>query len=459
MKKHLPRTHVSVACKLLRFYASSPSPHQTLLSSDGVTASSSSWKNLIEACAVGDPPRQPALIYRAMRRRGVPPDLFAFPSLLKACAAISALREAQQVRSDILKHGFDSDVYIMNALINLYGSCLRIPDALQVFDEIPERTVVSWNAVISACVHNSRFYDAVEYFIRMICSGFDPDETTMVILLSACAELGNLSLGRWIHSHFIEKGLIMTCQFGTALVDMYAKCGNVGYACKVFDRMPVRNVWTWSAMIIGFAQHGSAREALQMFSKMRESPVRPNDVTFLGVLCACSHAGLVDDGYRYFAEMVHMCKIKPRKIHYSVMVDILGRAGLLEEAYTFITNLPVEPDASVWRTLLSACSVHGIHRNSEGVEEKVRKKLLELEPKRGGNFIMVANMFAAAGMWEKAANVRQVMRGGRLKKIGGESCVEVGGSVSRFFCNDCPAACDAIYELLDRLSLHMKTTS
>ncbi|KDP27153.1 hypothetical protein JCGZ_19852 [Jatropha curcas] len=287
--------------------------------------------------------------------------------------------------------------------------------------------------------------------------GFEPDETTMVLMLAICAEMGNLGLGRWIHSQVIERGLLLNCQLGTALVDMYAKSGAVGYAKLVFDSLKKKNVWTWSAMILGLAQNGFAEEGLGLFLEMiNSSYIRPNYVTFLGVLCACSHAGLVNDGFRYFHEMEHKYGIKPMMVHYGALVDILGRAGRLEEAYDFIMRMPFQPDPVIWRTLLSACSIHHVY-DSDGVGNKVRKKLLELEPRRTGNFVIVANMYADAGMWEKAASIRRVMRDGGLKKKGGESCVELAGSVHRFFSGyNCQEDREGIYQLLDGLNLHIQ---
>ncbi|CAD5320571.1 unnamed protein product [Arabidopsis thaliana] len=276
----------------------------------------------------------------------------------------------------------------------------------------------------------------------------------MVVLLSACG--GNLSLGKLVHSQVMVRELELNCRLGTALVDMYAKSGGLEYARLVFERMVDKNVWTWSAMIVGLAQYGFAEEALQLFSKMmKESSVRPNYVTFLGVLCACSHTGLVDDGYKYFHEMEKIHKIKPMMIHYGAMVDILGRAGRLNEAYDFIKKMPFEPDAVVWRTLLSACSIHH-DEDDEGIGEKVKKRLIELEPKRSGNLVIVANRFAEARMWAEAAEVRRVMKETKMKKIAGESCLELGGSFHRFFSGYDPRSeYVSIYELLDLFKFHL----
>ncbi|XP_021889713.1 pentatricopeptide repeat-containing protein At2g36730, partial [Carica papaya] len=376
---------------------------RTLLDTS-VDSMPSSWNMLIRGYASSDSAMEAIWVFHEMRRRRIRPNNLTFPFLLKACAMCSLLKEGRQVHVEVFKYGLDCDVYVQNNLVHFYGSCKKIRDAQRLFDAMSERTVVSWNAIITACVDNFQLRESIRYFVKMIECGFEPDETTMVVLLSACAELGNLSLGMWVHSQVIARGLVLNLLLGTALVDMYAKCGGVDYGKVVFNRMDERNVWTWSAMIMGLAQHGYAHEALHFFSMMRnKSSIRPNYVTFLGVLCACSHAGLVEDGYRYFHEMEHKHKIKPTMIHYGAMVDILGRAGRLEEAYDFIRNMPVEPDPIVLRTLLSACSIHS--NDGDGIGDEIQKKLLKMEPKRSGNFVIVANIYAEAGMWDKAAKV------------------------------------------------------
>jgi len=389
------------------------------------------------------------------------PNKLTFPFLLKSCAVASALFEGKQVHADAVKCGLDSDVYVGNNLINFYGCCKKIVDARKVFGEMPERTVVSWNSVMTACVESLWLGDGIGYFFRMWGCGFEPDETSMVLLLSACAELGYLSLGRWVHSQLVLRGMVLSVQLGTALVDMYGKSGALGYARDVFERMENRNVWTWSAMILGLAQHGFGEEALELFAIMNNNnndnrDIRPNYVTYLGVLCACSHAGMVDEGYQYFHDMECVHGIKPLMTHYGAMVDVLGRAGRLEEAYEFIQSMPIEPDPVVWRTLLSACTVHDVHDHT-GIGERVSKKLLLKEPRRGGNLVIVANMYAEVGMWEEAANVRRVMRDGGMKKVAGESCVDLGGSMHRFFAgyDPCPDLVP-VYHLLDGLNLHLK---
>ena len=446
--------------ELVRFCSLSPSKDfnyaRTLLLSPSETSLPASWNFLIRGYASCDSPREAIWVFREMRVRGVRTNKLTYPFLFKACSAMTALKEGKQAQVDTFKLGLEDDVYVNNTLIHFYGSCKKISDARKVFNEMPVRSFVSWNSIITVCVDNLWFSDGIEYFVKMRNSGFEPDETAMVVLLSACAELGNLSLGKCVHSQVIARGLVLNRQLGTSLVDMYAKSGALLYAKLLFDRLKERNVWTWSAMILGLAQHGFAKEALALFAEMMNSSISPNYVTFIGVLCACSHAGLVQDGYRYFHDMEHLHGIKPMVIHYGAMVDVLGRAGFLSEAYTFIRSMPIEPDPIVWRTLFSACSTHGVN-DDEGVGDKVRRRLLELEPRRSGNLVMVANMYAEVGMWKEAADVRRIMRVGRMKKSAGESCIELGGSIRRFVSGyDLQADYENIYELLDVLNLHMK---
>ncbi|EFH61267.1 hypothetical protein ARALYDRAFT_478816, partial [Arabidopsis lyrata subsp. lyrata] len=297
----------------------------------------STWNMLNRGYSSSDTPVESIWFYSEMERRGINPNKLTFPFLLKACASFLGLTAGRQIQVEVLKHGFDSDVYVGNNLIHLYGSCKKTYDARKMFDEMTDRNFVSWNSIMTALVENGKFNLVFECFCEIIGRRFCPDETTMVVLLSACC--GNLSLGKF-HSQsrrVVVRELELNCRLGTALVDMYAKSGGLEYARLVFERMVDKNVWTWNAMIVGLAQYGFVEEALQLFAKMmKESTVRPKYVTFLGVLCACSHTALVDDGYKYFHEMEKAHKIKPMIIHYRAMVDILGRACRLNEAYDFI---------------------------------------------------------------------------------------------------------------------------
>ncbi|XP_047324547.1 pentatricopeptide repeat-containing protein At2g36730 [Impatiens glandulifera] len=418
------------------------------------------WNTLIRGHATRGSSRQALTAFSVMRAiTSIRPDELTYSFLFKACASLSVSTEGKMIHVDVLKYGLDSELYVQNNLINFYGQCQLIMDARKVFDSMTYRSIVSWNSIISVCVDNSCFRESIELSCKMQRCGFEPNETTAVVLLSASGELGNLSFGKWIHSQVITKQLDMNCQLGTSLVDMYSKCGDLHYAEQVFDTMPITTVWTWSALIMGLAQHGRGNEALRVFDKMKDERVRPNGITFLGVLCACSHAGLVEEGIRYFHEMENFHGIKPSMMHHGAMVDVFCRAGRVREAYDFVRKKMhvIRPDAVVWRTLLQACNVHDVN-DSSGIGKKVKKRLLKLEPRRGGNFVMMANKWAEVGMWEKAKRIRNRMSEKGLEKMSGTSLIEINGSAHRFFSgNNGQVSHLGICILLDSLEIHMKS--
>ncbi|WMV26548.1 hypothetical protein MTR67_019933 [Solanum verrucosum] len=263
-----------ILLKIVNFFAShtpiNSSSYAGLLIKQ--SQNSSWWNILIRNYATGEYCSHSEAIrfFVEMRRSGAASDEFTYPFLFKACSSFLGLKEGKQIHCDVIKMGICNNVYVQNTLIHFYGSCKKIVDAYKVFDVMSLRTVVTWNSIISACVGSCWYYDAIEIFRLMRKCGVQPDETTMVIFLSACAELGDLILGKWIHCQVIEQGMHVNCQLGTSLIDMYAKCGAVDYARLIFDRIGERNVWTWSAMILGLAQHGFAAHALKLFSKMKD---------------------------------------------------------------------------------------------------------------------------------------------------------------------------------------------
>lgn len=404
-------------------------------------------------------PSAAARLFLHLRRSGLFPDAHTLPHVLKALARLApgSLPLVASTHAEAIKDGLEcAVVYVRNALMAAYSSCGHLAGAIQVFDEMPRRTVVSWNTALTACVDNDYHSGCVGLFSAMVEAGFHPDQTTFVCMMSAAAELGNLPLGKWAHGQVVARRLDMTLQLGTATVNMYAKCGMVSYARRLFERMPAWNVWTWSAMIMGFAQNGLAWEALKLFERMKGASIAPNYVTFLGLLCACSHAGLVDEGRQFFREMRHVYRIEPMMRHYSAMVDVLGRNGRLQEAYDFVMDMPVEADPVVWRTLLGACQLQS-SKDCIDIVSKVQKRLLELEPRRSGNYVMVANIYSDIGSWDEAAKARRLMREGGMKKMAGESCVEVGGQVHCFISGDdsCPEYHGA-FSIVHELDLNMR---
>ncbi|KAL4197904.1 hypothetical protein AMTRI_Chr04g253440 [Amborella trichopoda] len=352
--------------------------------------------------------------YQKMRQKGEAIDNFTMSFLLKICAQDSVLELGKQVHCTSIKHGLDSHVFVLNTLIHMYAMCRDIQSANQLFKDMPIQDLVSWNTIIDGYVQCGQSKEALRMFIRMQGIGVEPDEATIVTILLACANIGALEFGRWVHYYSQETGLDGVVSVCNSLIDMYGKCGGIEHARKIFDNMPCRNIVTWNAMIMGLAMHGHALDALKVFDMMqRLGREKPNDVTFLGVLCACSHGGLIDLGRQNFEKMERASGVKPRIKHYGCMVDLLGRAGFVEEAYELIERMPIECNAVVWRALLGACRVHG----KMELGEVVRKRLMEIEPEHSGDYVLLANLYASLGRWDDAVEVRREMRDRGVRKV------------------------------------------
>ncbi|KAH7550679.1 hypothetical protein JRO89_XS13G0246900 [Xanthoceras sorbifolium] len=282
------------------------------------------------------------------------PDGFLWNTMIRGFGKSSQFTKAFDYYKRMRENSFSPDNFTFSFLLK------DIKTASRLFEELPQPELVAWNTIIDCHVYGGKCKAALDLFLRMLRSGIEPDEATLLGTLSACSALGALDFGRWLHSCVTDTSLGNLTSVSNALVDMYAKCGAVEEAYKAFDKMKRKNIVSWNTMILGLATHGHANKALTLFSKMlRGNLERPDDVTFLGVLCACSHGGMVDEGRKYFGIMYKDYLIKPTIKHYGCMVDILGRAGLVEEAYLLIRSMPIECNAIVWRTLLGACWVHG----------------------------------------------------------------------------------------------------
>ncbi|XP_020522999.1 pentatricopeptide repeat-containing protein At5g48910 isoform X3 [Amborella trichopoda] len=259
-----------------------------------------------------------------------------------------------------------------------------------------------------------------------------PDEVTMVSVVSACTSLGALELGKWVHHYLSRNGFELTVTLATALMDMYAKCGCLEGLLKIFHKMPQRNLLTWTSLIGGLAINGRSLEALTAYESMKEAGMRPDDITLIGVLSACSHGGLVQEGWSHFHSIKQEFKMEPRIEHYGCMVDLLGRAGQLEKAYQFIESLPIKPNSIMWRTLLGACASHG---NLE-LGRLVSNRILEIELDHEGDYVLLSNIYGGLGRWADKAGVRNLMRERGIEKRPGCSIVEVDGVIHEFVAGD-----------------------
>lgn len=349
------------------------------------------------------------------------------------------------------------DVASWNSIIHAYVKVGLIDLARGLFDKMPERNVRSWSSLINGFVRCGKYKEALALFREMqmlAVNDVRPNEFTMSAVLSACGRLGALEHGKWAHAYIDKCGIKIDVVLGTSLIDMYGKCGSIEKARDVFSNLgPDKDVMAWSAMISGLAMHGHGDECLKLFSEMIKRQVRPNAVTFLGVLCACVHGGLVNDGKEYFRRMSKEFGIIPSIQHFGAMVDLYGRAGLIDEAWNVVKSMPMEPDVLVWGSLLSGSRMCG---NIETCEVALRK-LIELDPTNSGAYVLLSNVYAKTGRWTEVRRVRDVMEGRGIKKVPGCSLVEMGGVLHEFFVGDdsLPESRE-IYMMLDEIMKRLK---
>ncbi|KAL3514938.1 hypothetical protein ACH5RR_021840 [Cinchona calisaya] len=389
-----------------------------------------SWTTMISAYAASsnvDLKRRALELLILMLRDGVTPNMFTYSSVLRACNELQLLR---QIHCSINKVGLESDVYVRSALIDVYSRWGECQNALCVFCEMITGDRVVWNSIIGGFAQNSDGDQALHLYKRMKKAGFQVDQSTLTSVLSACTRLALLELGGQLHVHVLkyDQDLILN----NALLDMYCKCGSLKDSDCVFSRMVDKDVVSWSTMIMGLAQNGFSRRALELFEAMKVSKIKPNHITILGVLFACSHAGLVDDGLYYFHSMKKLFGIDPGREHYGCMVDLLGRAGKLDAAVKLIHEMECEPDAVTWRALLGACRVH---RNME-LAAYAAKQIINHDPNDAGTYILLSNIYANSQRWDEITRVRNAMRHRGIKKEPGCSWIEVNKCVHAFILGD-----------------------
>ncbi|KAL4273387.1 hypothetical protein GQ457_13G029280 [Hibiscus cannabinus] len=349
--------------------------------------------------------------------------------LINGCCKVGNLGKAMELFEAMPERNIGS----WNSLIN---GLLRNGDlnkAMQLFDEMKEKDVVSWTTIVSGLSLNGDHQKALSMFFKMLEAGLRPNDLTLVSALSACAKIGALEAGVRIHRYTMENGFQLNKAIATVLVDMYAKCGDIQSASKVFEETKEKDIRTWSVMIWGCAIHGFYAQVIQYFKKMIFSGIKPDGVIFLALLTACSHTGLVDLGLNFFDSMRLDYSIEPTMKHYTLVVDLLGRAGRLDEALKFVERMPITPDFVTWGALFCACRTH---KNIK-MSELVSQKLLQLEPKHPGSYVFLSNVYAAVGRWEDVERVRMAMQSQAVGKDPGWSCIEVDGQVHSFVAGDC----------------------
>ncbi|CAK9180722.1 unnamed protein product [Ilex paraguariensis] len=395
------------------------------------------------------------------------PDIFAYNTIIRglilACSHAKALSEGKQVHGQIIKAGIRSDTHVHSSLIHMYtnSGCLSsaervlaefseenvlaknsmitgymnhgdIDTAREMFDTMNIKDTASWSAMITGYTKNGMYGEALLIFREMMASHIPLNESTLVSALSACSHLGALDQGRWIHTYLDKKIVKISVYLGTALVDMYAKCGCIECSYEVFRNMPQKDVVTWGVIISGFAMHGQALKCFKLFQEMVDNGTHPNDVIFVAILTACSFAGHVELGHRYFDQMVHYYGIRPSIEHYGCMVDLLGRAGRLTEAEELISSMLEKPNSAIWGALLNACRIHKDVKRGE----HAFKQLTELEPTSGERYKLAAHLFADVGEREDANELRKFVKDTNAEPICGSSFIEVDGMVHEFVVAD-----------------------
>ncbi|XP_072971618.1 pentatricopeptide repeat-containing protein At4g21300-like [Typha angustifolia] len=385
-----------------------------------------SWTAMIAGYAQNCFSEKALSVFGSMVASGMQPNEITIVSVLPALKGVECLNSGRTIHGFVIKLSLNSFISLANALIAMYGKCGSVDVASSLFEEMPVRSLVSWNTMIAVYEQSDEGNKAIKLFRRMLTEKVKFDCVTLVSVLSACASMGALETGKWAHELARSNGLEADIRIGNVLVDMYAKCGRLDCARDAFEKLQWRGRVSWSAMIRAYAAHGQPEEALKLFSLMKEEGVRPNSFTFTSVLAACSHSGLVEQGLKHFDSMRRDYLISPSLEHCACIVDALGRAGRVVDAYEFIKRMPMEPDKGVWGALLGACRIHG----DLELAEFVATDLLQYGHSYSTFYVLMSNMYAEAGRWEDAARMRKLMREMELKKTPGSSSVDTVKNVT-----------------------------
>ncbi|KAK7270183.1 hypothetical protein RIF29_23143 [Crotalaria pallida] len=380
------------------------------------------WTTLIKGYVLNGDSRSALMLCPMMQREGVKPNSVSIVSLLSACGSLVSLNHGKCLHAWAIRQRLESEVHVETALIDMYAKCNHGNLSYKVFMKTSKKRTAPWNAALSGFIHNKLAREAIKLFKQMLVEDVRPDNTTFNSLLPAYAILADLQQATNIHCYLIKSGFLYRLEVASILVDIYSKCGSVGYAHQIFNIIPQKDkdIIIWSAIIAAYGKHGHGEMALSLFNQMVQSGVKPNQVTFTSVLHACSHAGLVDEGLSLFKFMLEQHEIIPHVDHYTCIIDLLGRAGRLNDAYNLITTMPVTPNHAVWGALLGACAIH------ENVElgEVAARWAFELEPENTGNYVLLAKLYSSVGRWRDAENIRDMVNEVGLRKLPAHSLIE-----------------------------------
>lgn len=387
------------------------------------------WATLIAGFVNNNRAKEAIKVFKNMERWKVEPNEIVLVNVLVACARSRDIDTGKWVHNYLLQLGYDPfmpttnfNVILATAILDMHAKCGSLKTARDLFDKMPQRNLVAWNSMIGAYNQYGQAEEGLSLFFEMRNVGFDPDQATFLGVIGACTHLGALALGQSLHSYVSKTTMDKHLAIGTALVDMYAKIGDAESAWKIFNNLQQKDVMAWTSMIIGFAMHGNGIEALHTFKRMQEdSTVIPDKITYIGVLCACSHVGLVDEGRRHFDAMRNIYGIIPTVEHYGCMVDLFSRAGLFKEAVRLVKEMPVQPNDAIWGALLNGCDIY----ENVSLADQVRRDMMKFEPHGSGVYVLLSNIYARVGRWQEVKVARELMKYRKIAKTPGNSSVEM----------------------------------
>ncbi|XP_021753145.1 putative pentatricopeptide repeat-containing protein At3g01580 [Chenopodium quinoa] len=388
------------------------------------------WNLMISAYFRSGQPRKSLELLVKMSNEGIRMDLYTALAAILSTGELKLLEWGKQIHAHGIRNGLNHQVSVQNSLIDMYSKCDSVEAARKVFNLVIEKTEVSWSSMIKGFVIHERYFDALSLFARMKCDGFLVDSAAIVSILPACVNAGALEQLKYIHGCTIKYGLLSIPSVNTELLASYAKCGCIDMARRLFNEEEIDNkdTITWNSLISAYSKHGEWQQCFDLYEQMKRSYFRPDSITFLGLLTACVNSGHVNEGWKIFKEMTETFGFQPSQEHYACMVDLLGKAGHIDKAKELINSMPIKADARVWGPLLSACKMH----SETEVAELAAEKLIEIEPTNAGNYVLMSNIYAASGKWDKVAKMRSFLKNKGLKKTPGCSWLEVNGKVHEF---------------------------
>ena len=439
-----------------------------------------SWNLMISGCNRMKLYEESLRLFTEMERKLVIPTSVTLLLVLSACSKVRDKDLCKRVHGYVSECTREPSLKLVNALVNAYAACgemniaVRIFNSMKIrdviswtsivkgfvdignlelartyFDDMPVRDRISWTIMIHGYLRADCFNESLDLFREMQNAGMIPDEFTMVSVLTACAHLGALEMGEWVKTYIDKNKIKNDVVVGNALIDMYFKCGCCEKAQKVFREMRQRDKFTWTGMVVGLANNGQGEDAIKVFFQMQDMSIQPDEITYLGVLSACNHSGMIEQAKNIFSKMRRDHRIEPSLAHYGCMVDLLGRAGMVKEAYEMIRNMPMNPNSIVWGALLGASRLH----NDESMAELAAKKIIELEPDNGAVYALLCNIYAACERWADLREVRRKMVDVATKKIPGCSLIDVNGVTYEFVCRDkSHLQSEEIYRKLEELA-------